>query len=70
MRTPRPDKIQKSTIGFRCIDLTFDIFSRFYLFGTERERAQAGGEAEGRGLADSLLSRELDVRLDSRTLRS
>jgi len=34
------------------------------------ERAQAGGAAEGEGETDSALSREPDVGLDLRTLRS
>jgi len=37
---------------------------------TERERAQAGGASEGEGEASSPLSKEPDVRLDSRTLGS
>ena len=43
-----------------------------YLFDRERERerAQAGGAAETEGEAGSLLSREPDAGLDSRTLRS
>ena len=41
-------------------------FKRFYLF-IERERAQAWGEVEGEGEADSLLSREPDTGLDPRT---
>ena len=35
-----------------------------------RERAQAGGAAEGEGEAGSLLSREPDVGLNPRTLGS
>jgi len=34
---------------------------------SERERAQAGGAAEGEGEADSPLSREPDMGLDPRT---
>ena len=53
--------------------LTFeDIFIFFkdltYLF--MREKAQAGGEAEGEEEADSPLSGEPDVGLDPRTQRS
>ena len=37
---------------------------------TEREKAQAGGAAEGKGEEGFLLSREPDVGLDLRTLGS
>ena len=33
------------------------VFVRFYVFDPERERAEAGGAAEGQGDADSPLSR-------------
>ena len=36
----------------------------------EQKRAQAGGEADGKGEADSPVSREPDVGLETRTLRS
>ena len=43
-----------------------------YLFDRERvqERAQAGETAEGEGEAGILLSKEPDVELDPRTLKS
>jgi len=43
-------------------------FLRFYLLERERERARTEGRAEGE--AGSPLSREPDVGLDPRTLRS
>ena len=43
----------------------------FYVFiERDSDRAQAGGAAEAKGEADSSLSREPDVGLDPRTLRS
>ena len=50
-----------------------NFLKRFYLFirERERERAQQGErEAKGKGEADSSLSRELDMGLNLRTLRS
>ena len=44
------------------------LFKRFYLFN--RERTQAGGDAEGEGEADSPLSREPDAGLNLRVLGS
>ena len=45
-------------------------FKDFIYLTRERELAQAGVAAEGEGEAGSLLSRELDIGLDPRTLRS
>ena len=51
--------------------LSYFIFKKIlFIYLTERERAQAGGAAEGEGEADFLLSREPDVGLDLKTLRS
>ena len=40
---------------------------RFYIYLTERKRAQAEGAAEGEGEAGSPLSRESDMKLDPKT---
>ena len=50
----------------------FIYFKDFYLFtwDRERERAHKQGEGQAEGEADSLLSKEPDVGLDSRNLGS
>ena len=56
-------------IDFENSSLVF-CFLRFYLFVRERERVQAGGETEGEGESDSLLSMKPDSGLHPRTLGS
>ena len=54
----------------KCLFMSSANFLRFYLFERERQRQNEQGEAEGEGEADFLLSMELDVGLDPRTLGS
>lgn len=60
------------TFVLLCVPLHYIYIFEIYLFEREREheRAQAGEGAEGEEEADSPLSRDPDVGLHPRTLRS
>ena len=65
----------KTTKFYSIYTHLYFLFSFFFkkilfIYLTDRERAQAGGEAEGEGEADFPLSWEPSVGLDPRTWRS